>query len=364
MEFFNSKYFKISMGTIMLLLIVWLLKQINFAIDPLFQAFRIFITPIIFAGVFYYIFRPLYRKLGKTKLLNRNIAMLVVVGLLVVVFTGIIFYTTTTVINESSKAFQDFLGWMEGRTFEPLDPSNWDIPFIDNDQVNEKLLEIQQDLFEWINSLTLNIVGVVGSVASVGYQIIMIPIFMIYFLKDDRKIISDFIHLFPKRYERKVYAYLKEADQSVSSYITGQMLVAIVIGVLMFVGYSIIGMPTKVFLAIFAMVTSIIPFVGPALGIIPALFIALTTDIWLVVKVLIVMILTQQIEGGLIRPKIMSSRLPIHPLTVIIIVIGITSLFGLLGGLIAVPAYILVKLMITSFFNYKERIDAKDEKAE
>jgi predicted PurR-regulated permease PerM len=104
--------------------------------------------------------------------------------------------------------------------------------------------------------------------------------------------------------------------------------------------------------------------VGPALGIIPALFIALTTDIWLVVKVLIVMILTQQIEGGLIRPKIMSSRLPIHPLTVIIIVIGITSLFGLLGGLIAVPAYILVKLMITSFFNYKERIDAKDEKAE
>ncbi len=364
MDFFSSRYFKLTMGTIMMLVIIWLLKQINFAIEPIYKAFSIFITPIVFAGVFYYIFRPLYRKLGSTKLLNRSVAMLVVVGLLVVVFTGIIFYTTTTIVNESIRAFNDFMGWMEGRTFEPLDPSNWDIPFIDNEQVNEKLLEIQKDLFEWINSLTLNIVGVVGSIASVGYQIIMIPIFMVYFLKDDRKIVSAVIKLFPKKYERKVHAYLKEADRSVSSYITGQMLVALLIGALMFVGYAIIDMPTKVFLAIFAMVTSIIPFVGPALGIIPALFIALTTDIWMVVKVLIVMIVAQNIEGSLVRPRIMSSRLPIHPLTVIIIVIGITSLFGLLGGLIAVPAYILVKLVITSFFNYKERIDAKDKKAE
>lgn len=364
MDFFSSRYFKLTMGTIMMLVIIWLLKQINFAIEPVYKAFSIFITPIVFAGVFYYIFRPLYRKLGSTKLLNRSVAMLVVVGLLVVVFTGIIFFTTTTVINESIRAFNDFMVWMEGRTFEPLDPSNWDIPFIDNEQVNEKLLEIQKDIFEWINSLTLNIVGVVGSIASVGYQIIMIPIFMVYFLKDDRKIVSAAIKLFPKKYERKVNAYLKEADKSVSSYITGQMLVAVVIGVLMFVGYAIIDMPTKVFLAIFAMVTSIIPFVGPALGITPALFIALTTDIWMVIKVLIVMIVAQNIEGSFVRPRIMSSRLPIHPLTVIIIVIGITSLFGLLGGLIAVPAYILVKLVITSFFNYKERIDAKDKKAE
>lgn len=364
MEFFNSRYFKVGMSTILLLVIIWLLKQINFAIEPVYNAFKIFITPVVFGAVFYYIFRPLYRKLGNTKLLNSSVAMIVVVVILVVIFSGIIFYTSTTVINESIKAFNDFMLWMDGKTYQPLDPSNWNIPFINNTQIDEKLLEIQQDLFDWINSLTLNIVGIVSSIASVGYQIIMIPIFMVYFLKDDRKIIGSFIGMFPNKYEIKIHAYLVEADKSVSSYITGQMLVAVVIGVLMFIGYAIIDMPTKVFLAIFAMVTSIIPFVGPALGIIPALFIALTTDIWMVVKVLIVMVVAQNIEGALIRPRIMSTRLPIHPLTVIIIVIGVTSLFGLMGGLIAVPAYILLKLLITSFFNYKERIDARDKKVE
>ena len=110
------------MGTIMLLVIIWLLKQINFAIEPIYKAFSIFITPIVFAGVFYYIFRPLYRKLGSTKLLSRSVAMIVVVVLLLLVFTGIMFYTITTVINESVSAYNDFMTWMEGRTFEPLDP--------------------------------------------------------------------------------------------------------------------------------------------------------------------------------------------------------------------------------------------------
>ena len=363
MDFFNSRYFKVTMGTILLLIVVWLLKQINFAIEPVYRAFRIFITPVVFAAVFYYIFRPLYRKLGSIRRFGRSAAILVVVAILLLASIGIVFYTSTTVINESIRAFNEFSQWAQGRTFEPLDPSNWDIPFVDNERVRESLLEMQQKLFDWINSLTLDIVGIVGSVASVGYQIIMIPIFMVYFLRDDRKMAFAFIHLFPKRYERKVHDYLKEADKAVSNYIVGQLLVAVVIGILMFIGYAIIDMPTKVFLAIFAMVTSIIPFVGPALGITPALFIALTTDIWMVLKVLVVMIVTQNIEGSLVRPRIMSQRLPIHPLTVIIIVIGITSMFGLLGGLIAVPAYILFKLLIRTFFNYKERIDKKDEQA-
>ncbi len=362
MDFFNGRYFKYMLGMIMLLVVIILLKQINFAIDPVYKAFRIFITPILFAWIFYYIFRPLYRKLLGVKKLSNSVAIFLVVMLVVVLFSGVVFFTVSTVFRESVRAYSDFSGWMGTKSFQPIDPSEFSLPFFDSEQFNQTLLDLQEQFYIVVKDFTSNILGILGSAASLGYQIILIPFFLVYFLRDDRKMAKTLIRLFPSRYEERLHAYLVEADHSVSRYITGQMMVAVVVGLLMFIGYSIIGMPTKIFLSIFAMITSIIPFLGPFLGIIPALFIALTIDIWLVVKVLLVMLAAQQIEGNFITPNIMSARLPIHPLTVIIIVIGITSLFGLLGGLIAVPSYILLKLLITSVFNYKERIDGKDYK--
>lgn len=353
MEFFKSKYFNISMRIIFALIIFILLKTLDFAILPVAKALGVFIVPLAFGLIFYYVFRPLYRKLAHSPHVNKSAATVFVVVLLVVLALGLLAYAGLTIGRQSVKAFSDFMTWLEKMDLSSLDLASLSIPFIDQAQITNALSSLQDSILQLFNNLSKNLPGLVGGAASAGYQIVMIPLFVFYFLKDDRAIIDNLLGLFSKDRQAKIKVWLKDADRSVSDYIRGQMLVALVVGILMFIGYAIIGMPTKIFLAVFAMVTSIIPFLGPFLGVLPALFIALTTDLWMLVKVLLVFVLAQQIEGNLITPKIMSSRLPIHPLTVIILVVVVTSLFGLVGGLVAVPGYILAKLLIKAFLKHQ-----------
>ena len=105
---------------------------------------------------------------------------------------------------------------------------------------------------------------------------------------------------------------LAEADHTLAQYITGQLLVALILGILSFIGYLIIGLPNALILTLIIMVTSFIPFIGAIVGALPAVLIGITSSFSLALKTIIVLIVVQQLEGNLITPD-PSSRLQIHP---------------------------------------------------
>ena len=144
---------------------------------------------------------------------------------------------------------------------------------------------------------------------------------------------------------------LLDIDENLQVYIGGRLLVVLVLGLLTFTGYLIVGLPNALILAIIAAITSIIPIIGPIIGILPAIFIALTVNLILTLKVLIVMIIVQQLEGNVIQPNIQGGRLNIHPLVVIFLVIIYILLFGFLGALFAVPSYVVFRVVISDLRN-------------
>lgn len=120
-------------------------------------------------------------------------------------------------------------------------------------------------------------------------------------------------------------------DFALSSYIKGQILVSFCVGVLVYIGYLIIGLEYSLILAIITMFTNVIPFLGPFLGTIPAVIVALIDSPGMVVKVLVVTIVAQQIEGNLVSPLVMGKSLNIHPLTIIVLLLVAGSLVGFWG---------------------------------
>jgi predicted PurR-regulated permease PerM len=141
-------------------------------------------------------------------------------------------------------------------------------------------------------------------------------------------------------------------NHALSAYIRGQIFVAICIGVLLFIGYLIIGLDYALLLAIIAMVTNVVPYLGPIIAIIPAIIIAFITSPFMLVKLAIVWAVVQLLEGKVISPQIMGRSLDIHPITVIFVILTAGNLFGIIGIILAVPGYAVLKVIITHIYQF------------
>lgn len=82
------------------------------------------------------------------------------------------------------------------------------------------------------------------------------------------------------------------------------------------------------------------------------MFVALTSSPMMMFKVLIVLLIVQQLEGNLVTPQVMGKKLSIHPITVILLLIAAGSLYGFIGILIAIPLYSVVKIVIKDIWKF------------
>jgi predicted PurR-regulated permease PerM len=126
-------------------------------------------------------------------------------------------------------------------------------------------------------------------------------------------------------------------EEVVGGFIRGQLLVATVVGVLTWVGMSIIGMPLALLIGAIAGVTAVIPFLGPIVAGVVAAVVGLLVSPAMSLLAIAVIVIVQQIESTVLAPKIMGSQVGLHPAVVILAIIAGTTLFGFVGLILAVP---------------------------
>jgi predicted PurR-regulated permease PerM len=120
----------------------------------------------------------------------------------------------------------------------------------------------------------------------------------------------------------------------------------------MFIGFLIIGLEYASLLALIAAFTSVVPYLGPAIAITPALIIAIVTSPIMLLKLIVVWTVVQLIEGKFISPQIMGRNLHIHPITIIFVILTAGNLFGVIGIILAVPGYAVLKVIATHLFDW------------
>ena len=144
-------------------------------------------------------------------------------------------------------------------------------------------------------------------------------------------------------------------NQQISSYIRGQLTVAIAVAIMFSIGYAIIGLPYGITIAILAGVLNVIPYVGSFFGILPALVVGFVISPWMFVQVFIVFVIEQTLEGRIVSPLILGNSLQMHPVTILVVLLSTGKIFGLVGLLLGVPGYDVLKVIISHIFDwYKE----------
>jgi predicted PurR-regulated permease PerM len=142
--------------------------------------------------------------------------------------------------------------------------------------------------------------------------------------------------------------FLSQYDQLLGEYLRGQLMVATFVGLATGLGFWIVGFPNAVLLGVVAGVFNIVPYLGLIVSLVPALLIAiLSPPLWLsLLKVAGVFFIVQALDSYLLSPRIIGSRVGLHPVWVMLAILAFGSFFGFVGLLIAIPLAVLIKLLI------------------
>ncbi|OGF47595.1 MAG: hypothetical protein A2452_07670 [Candidatus Firestonebacteria bacterium RIFOXYC2_FULL_39_67] len=175
----------------------------------------------------------------------------------------------------------------------------------------------------------------------------LIVLFLTFFiLKDGREFRKNIIRIVPNKYFETVLCLLFEINKSVGNYVRGQLIDCTIVAVLSVIGLSLIGLKYAIIIGIICGITNIIPYLGPIMGMIPAIFIALVEHKSgaMAGSVVAVMMGVQLIDNVAVSPIAVGQSVDLHPIIVILSVTIGGALMGLWGMLLAVPIYCALKV--------------------
>ena len=139
---------------------------------------------------------------------------------------------------------------------------------------------------------------------------------------------------------------VKELNETLSAYISSTIVDAVIIRIMSFIAMTIFKQPYSLLLAVFCGITNIIPYVGPFIGAVPAVIVGLFVSPFQALYMALSILVIQQLDGNVIKPLLFGKNMNMHPLTIILVLIGAGSVAGILGMLICIPVYAVIKTLV------------------
>lgn len=336
-------------------IIVWTLvgaALLGWVILIIAEAVRVIWLPIAFAAGIVFLLEPavkMFERLRLPRLVAALLAMLVMVA--VVVAVGALVWPTvqeqgTEFIQQLPDLYVGVVDWIRGVAPNfGLDLNE----FLSQEAIEEWLRDpanqetIQNLLFGFGAGAGVILRGVAETIAVIA----LAPVLAIYILMDLNRFKSQSLELTPPQHRNEVAYVGGELGTAMGSFVRGQLLVALIVGIASSIGMWAIGLPFWLLIGIIAGFLNLIPFLGPVVGgALAALVALLNGDVWQAVWAVVIMIAVQQVDNHLITPMVQRARVNLSPLVIVLALIIGGSLAGLLGVLVAIPATAAIRIIV------------------
>ena len=184
---------------------------------------------------------------------------------------------------------------------------------------------------------------------SKGFEVLLIPILAFYFLLDLPVLRDELLGFLPAAMRRTVLAAGRRADRIVAGYVRAQLILMLVSGIAVAIGLALLGVRYPLLLGIFAGFSRAIPIIGPVLGAIPIVGIAMLQSPGTAAAVLIFFVIVQLAESKIVLPNLIGHELKLHAATILLALLLGNALFGLMGMFLAPPAAAFAKALREMF---------------
>jgi predicted PurR-regulated permease PerM len=186
----------------------------------------------------------------------------------------------------------------------------------------------------------------VWSVAGGVFGFVSILLLTFYLLVESPEILSTFVRLFRPDDRARVTAVLERVSLKVSAWLSGQLLLGLIIGVTSAIGLALLGVPYAYLLAVICGIGEMIPMVGPVLSAVPAIAVALTVSPRLALGVGVFFVVQQALENNILVPKVLGRSVGLNAVSVIVALAIGSALLGLIGAILAVPTAAVIQVLV------------------
>ena len=291
------------------------------------------------------------------------VGLFIVVSLLVSVITKQARAANSEDIIEGIKTYANSINELYRELIDRLDKLN-----INSAEIKSSVDTFTNNLGKYMLNLSSQLGNLAGNLKDGLATALFALIFSIYFLLDMPKLKKYWGRvlgiILPEKVKTTLDTLIKDADKVFSGYIRGQAIDAFMVGVVVSVVFSIIGIQYAIVIGLLIGLGNLIPYMGPIVGYSSIVIVGIaTSDYKSMVIAAIALLIIQAIDGNLIYPKLLSTSVNIHPMIVIISLTVGASIGGLVGMIVAVPTGALVKVWFERLINIAEKKNVnKDNK--
>ena len=365
--FLDNKAVTVFLVALLLGLNIFILSKISFLFIPVIDFLSVVMLPVILSGLLFYLLNPLVDLMEKYKI-NRVLAIsiiFVIIAILLIIGLAVAIPNLQRQVVIFAQNVPSYLEDAD-RVIDELVTKR--LPDDFRPQLEQVLANFSTQATAWASNISSKAVNWVSALISGTSQVIVALIimpFMLFYLLRDGKGLRDYITQFlPNKLREPVGKVLSDVNQQLANYVRGQITVAVIVAIMFIIFFKIIGLRYAVALGVTAGVLNLVPYLGSFLAMLPALVLGLIAGPVMLLKVIIVFIVEQTIEGRFVSPLILGSQLNIHPITILFVLLTSGSMFGIWGVLLGIPIYASAKVVISAIFDWYKEISGLYEPVE
>ena len=325
-----ERHYEITPKTIIftfaLILVAWLLYQVRLVVVALFIALILSLA-----------LDPLVFRLKSWKI-PRPVSVFLVFFVFLGAVGGLLTYGFTPLVNQTGR-FLINLPQFLGPILDRLGP----LPFAQN---------LQEQLVSQATLLSANILTVAGTLVSNAVFLLALLVFVFYFMLDWENLKNRFISFLNNQARSRAQKIIISLETQLGGWLRAQVILMLLVGVLTYLGLFALGVEYALPLAVIAGLFEVIPTIGPIMAGIPALVVGFGTSPWLGVWILALYLVVQQLENNIIVPNIMGRAVGFSPLVTLVVLFIGAQLFGFGGLLLAIPATILITIILRDALSF------------
>lgn len=330
------------------------------------------LLPFFIAWFFAYLLYPVVKFIeNKLHIRIRALSILIAMGTAIAVIGGVLWLIIPPMIDQFDKLGEVLTRWLHQTTHI----NNLTALIKDWLQANQEQIELflkSKDFSDAIKTTMPKVFSVVSQTATILMSIVasMITLlYMFFILLDYETLTANWVRLFPKKNRPFWSALMKDVERELNNYIRGQGLVALCMGIMFCIGFTIIGFPMAIGLGILIGIMDLVPYLH-TFALIPTAFLAMLKaadtgqNFWLVFGLaVLVFCVVQVITDMVVTPKIMGKAMGLNPAILLLSLSVWGALLGFLGLIVALP---LTTLIIAYWQRYvtKEKPQYHEETGE
>ena len=340
------------------------------------------LNPVIFGLVIAYLVNPMVRFFDKyiTQLLCRKaknaarvsdaISVIIAVLIFAVIIVGLFLMVIPQLITSISGFINSFPARLDAISAwgKNILKENKSLQSVFTRVLDYEKNWLKTDLSGTVNSIASNLASGVWSVVNFFKNFGLGLIFAIYLLFNKDKLLNQtkkmMYALLSDKTVGRILSWLSKSNKVFSGFINGKLLDSLIIGVLCFIGTTILGIPYALLVSVIIGVTNIIPVFGPYIGGIPSAILVTIESPVKGLYFIIFVILLQVLDGNFIGPKILGDKTGLSNFWVMFAIVVGGGLFGVIGMLVGVPAFAVIYYAFALFVNYRLKLKNKSTLSE